>query len=278
MRNRYFIWAFICLLIMMNMEACATYGDIRAIQDDLIRIEEKVNQLHMRLGKQTVGEKDVTLRNQAEILSGIEELSNDLQSIKGNLEKSNFKLAELSHRLDTLQARITGGSTSTTLPPTTPGPPSAVQPPPTATTPTSEISATTPPPPATPIAGINPETIYQNAYNDYVRGNYSLAVLGFKEFLKKFPQSELSPNAQYWLGECYYSLKDYETAAREFDRVATTYPQSNKTPGALLKQSYSLVELQRPAEAKAKLNELLAKYPNSPEADQARERLRRMEQ
>jgi tol-pal system protein YbgF len=261
----------------MNTAACATYGDLTMVKDDLIRIEEKINQLHKKVGAQAGGGSDVGLRNQAEIISRIEELKNEFQSIKGNLEKSNFKLAEISYRLDTLQARITGEPLPaiTSLP--KPAPPSAIQPTP-PSTPLGPETPTTSPPAPPPIVGINPETIYHTAYNDYVRGNYSLAILGFKEFLKKFPQAEFSPNAQYWLGECYYSLKDYETAIKEFDRAATNYPESSKTPGALLKMSYSLAELQRSTEAQAKLNEVVDKYPNSPEADQARERLRSMEQ
>jgi tol-pal system protein YbgF len=254
---------------------CATYGDIRAVRDDLIRIEDKVDLLTKRLGTQTAGGGgDLTLRNQAEILNGIEELRIELQAIKGNLEKSNFKIAELSRQLDYLQTRVTGQPPISASPPvaTLPGTPTPPQPPATSTS-TSETET----PSQTTIASIPPEATYQTAYNDYVKGNYALAILGFKEFLNKFPQAALAPNAQYWLGECYYSLKDYETAIKEFNLVVTNYPQSTKAPGALLKISYSLIELKRPAEAKAKLSELLLKYPNAPEADQAREQLQRIE-
>ena len=276
MRKRYFRWV-MCPLTLISLAACATYGDIRSVQDDLIRIEEKVNQLPKRLGTQTQAEKDVPLRNQAKILSEIEELKNKLQSINGSLETSNFRLEELFHDLEFLIVRTVEETTPASPPTAISGLPSAAQPVPPGTIPSAEAPTTTPPSPPPLIAGITPETIYQTAYNDYVRGNYSLAILGLKEFLNKFPQSELSPNAQYWLGECYYSLKDYETAVKEFEQVAINYPQSNKAPGALLKLSYSLAELQQPAEAKAKLNELLIKYPNSPEADQARKRLLELE-
>jgi len=256
---------FLILGICLSMMGCATYADIRTVQDDLVRIEEKINLLHKRLKIEPppMASEDMTLKNQARILTEIEGLREELQTIKGRLEESNHQLAALSRQLEVLQTRVAGAPSTETSPtpePTEPSIPSG--------------TASTPP---STLASVPPETIYQTAYNDYIKGNYALAILGFKEFLNRFPQDTLAPNAQYWLGECYYSLKDFETAIREFERVVNDYPQSAKAPGSLLKIGYSLIELKRLEEAKARLTELLVKYPNSPEADQARDRLQRLE-
>src|SRR5688500_4254323 len=50
-----------------------------------------------------------------------------------------------------------------------------------------------PPPPA--------RELYSQAYADYARGNYDLALQGYREYLRYYPDTDLSDNAQYWIGE-----------------------------------------------------------------------------
>ncbi len=83
------------------------------------------------------------------------------------------------------------------------------------------------------------KAIYDDAYLDLNRGNYSLALVGFHDYLKKSPDSELADNAQYWIGECYYAQRDFRKAIEEFSRVEQTYPKGDKVPASLLKVAYS---------------------------------------
>src|SRR5439155_27089530 len=53
---------------------------------------------------------------------------------------------------------------------------------------------------------LQPQDIYQAAYLDFSKGSYALAIAGFREFLRRFPEHELAGNAQYWIGEAHYSL------------------------------------------------------------------------
>ena len=62
------------------------------------------------------------------------------------------------------------------------------------------------PPPATA------NDLYDAAYRDFSRGNYDLAIEGFRELLKYYPNMNLSDNAQYWIGECYYGLNKLSDA------------------------------------------------------------------
>src|SRR3954464_11787264 len=57
----------------------------------------------------------------------------------------------------------------------------------------------------------------------------------FQDFLQKFPKDELAPNAQYWLGETWYSEKKWNDAIVEFQKVLKDYKGSEKVPDALLK-------------------------------------------
>ena len=127
---------------------------------------------------------------------------------------------------------------------------------------------------ATVPAG-DPNQMYQAAYLDYTKGNYDLAVSGFREYLKSFPDAEFAGNAQYWVGESLYSLGKYDEAAVEFEEVINSYPASSKVPGAMLKRGYCFDALKKPKEAKAAYGELIKKYPASEAAKLAEERLKK---
>jgi tol-pal system protein YbgF len=124
------------------------------------------------------------------------------------------------------------------------------------------------------ISAVEPSKLYDTAYQDLVRGQYGLSREGFLEFLRRFPQSTLADNAQYWIGESYYSQKQYTRAAAEFAEVIDKYPSSDKVPGAMLKRAFALVSMSKRPDARALLEQLTKKYPNSQEAELARARLK----
>jgi len=118
----------------------------------------------------------------------------------------------------------------------------------------------------------DPDELYNTAYLDYTRGNYDAAIEGFKSYLKYFPDTELSDNAQYWIGECYYSKKLYPDAILEFEKVTTDYPQGNKVISAIYKIGLAYESLGENKKAKEYYKKVFDIYPNAPEAKLARER------
>lgn len=125
----------------------------------------------------------------------------------------------------------------------------------------------------TPLTPSQAKAIYDNAYLDLNRGNYSLALLGFRDYLNKSPDSELADNAQYWIGECHYAQRDFMRAIEELSRVEQAYPLGDKVPAALLKIAYSYLQLEDREAAKSTLRDLINRYPTLEEADQARTKL-----
>jgi len=118
---------------------------------------------------------------------------------------------------------------------------------------------------------------YEAAWRPLDKKDYKMALGRFKEFLKKYPKSKLAGNAQYWIGECNYSLKDFGQAIVDFDTVRSKYPQSDKVPAALLKQGFAFAELGEKVNARLVLQEVVEKYPQSPEATRAKQRLKAIE-
>jgi tol-pal system protein YbgF len=129
-------------------------------------------------------------------------------------------------------------------------------------------------PPAAPT--MSPQEAYSVAYNDYLKGNYDLAVESFKLYRQQFPESPLADNALYWIGECRYSQRKFEEAIDAFDELILTYPQGDKAAAALLKKGLSFIELGRKPEALAALKLLVAKYPLEEEARIAQDKIREL--
>jgi tol-pal system protein YbgF len=117
------------------------------------------------------------------------------------------------------------------------------------------------------------ESQYAAAYELFREGKYDKSREAFEAFLKQYPDTEFSDNAQFWIGECYYFVKQYEKAIVEYDKVAKNYPEGSKVPYALLKQGLSFLKLGDKASAKLLLQQVIKDFPNTSQARIARARL-----
>jgi tol-pal system protein YbgF len=115
------------------------------------------------------------------------------------------------------------------------------------------------------------------AYNqnlaEYKAGHYEKAISGFKDFMKKHPNSDLMDNAQYWIGEAHMGLKQYEQAILAFQEVIKNYPKGNKVPNAMLRQAIAFQELNDQISAGLLYKKILKEFPDSPEAKIAKSKL-----
>jgi tol-pal system protein YbgF len=127
-----------------------------------------------------------------------------------------------------------------------------------------------------PIDPLKAESVYQKAFKLLKESQYDQALVAFKKFLKDYPQSDFSDNAQYWLGEANYVKQNYEIAINEYQALLSTYPDSQKVSHALLKIGYSYAELGNAADAKKTLKEVKTQYPGTTAARLADERLRKI--
>jgi tol-pal system protein YbgF len=122
-------------------------------------------------------------------------------------------------------------------------------------------------------AGMDPEEAYQTAYSDLASGRYGLAKAAFTEYLRRYPATEVSDNAQYWIGECDYALGDFQGAIEAFKKVAENYPKGDKVRAALLKTGIAYARLKDMDSARKYYTMVITRFPRSDEARLARERL-----
>jgi len=105
--------------------------------------------------------------------------------------------------------------------------------------------------------------IYLAAFSDYASGRFNEAIQGFRTFLDRFPNNDFSGNAQFWLGECYYSQRLLSKALAEFSLAAERYPDGAKAPDALAKMAGIFAELNQPEKQRQAEDRLLELYPQS---------------
>ena len=115
--------------------------------------------------------------------------------------------------------------------------------------------------------------LYESGRDLYNNGKYEQALVSFKSFLDTYPKSDLADNAQYWMGECYMELKQYNYAFLEFGKVIKNYPDGNKVPHAMYRQALAMLKNGESVGAKLVLKNLIKMYPESPEATDAEKKL-----
>jgi len=104
---------------------------------------------------------------------------------------------------------------------------------------------------------------YDLAYGYILRKDYGLATQAFNDFIRKYPNDKLLPEAQYWLGESQFQQQRYREAAESFLAVSTKYERSGKAPDSLLRLGQSLAALHQKEASCATLAEVGRKFPNA---------------
>lgn len=118
-------------------------------------------------------------------------------------------------------------------------------------------------------AGTSFKSRYDQALALYNSRRYREAIAAFDQLLATGQNNSLIDNCQYWKGECYYGLGNYNQAVLEFQKVFT-YPTSNKLDDAQLKLGLCYMRLGNNERAKREFDKLLAEYPDSEYAGRAR--------
>ncbi len=236
---------------------CVTTGDIELLHREITDVSRDVQ----RLAQQTSGKQDLEsmsrelgaqsdrlLKSNADIQLQLQQLREHLELLQGSLEVTTQRLDALSNELAATRERLAQGAGTPAAAPTQAGAPPAALP--------SE-----------------PAQLYTSAYEDYLRGNFDLAMQGFGEYLKRYPDTDLADNALYWIGECHYSRRDFPQAIEAFSELLNRYKTSDKAAAALLKKGLAFLEAGDRSQAVINLQYVLYEYPGSKEAELARSKL-----
>ena len=184
----------------------------------------------------------------------VDQVSGQVQALHDSVDELKARLAKVSKQLDDIQA---AQQNIVSPPGATPGTPGG--------SPGAPANAAPP-----------PDVLYNNALGDFNAGKNDLAAQEFTQFLQVYGNNDLAGNAQFYLGEIDYRRNNFQAAIQDYNKVLDQYPGGNKGAAAQLKKGFALLELGQKDAGVKELQSLIARYPKSPEAIQAKDRLTKL--
>jgi tol-pal system protein YbgF len=230
--------------------------EIRKLTDTVTALDEKINAMAAELTgmikKSNISEERISAmsRNQADLTQNRENLLLSMQFFKEELSDIKNSLTKLNDKI--MNIPVTAGGS---IAGATDNKPDSAN--------TNETSLTQ-----------DPSSIYYAAYSDYIKENFDLAIEGFRQFIRSYPESGLADNSLYWIGECYYAKKKYQDAINTFNELLNKYKDGDKVQAAILKKGYALLEMGRQSEGIAVLKELISRFPLSEESSLAQQKIK----
>jgi TolA-binding protein len=266
------LWLPLVFSAALAAAGCASGAD-EAVQQDLAKLRTDLDSLNLAAHRSRGETETVLSQLERRTREQSGESARQLSAVSARIDGLAAELNRLSVRVDELAKRLDGQSR----------PPSA-----------GPSGRPTPSPAPSPSSGQGSpgdgtaEQSYKAAYLDFTKGNYTLAIAEFREFVRRHPDASQADGAQYWIGESYFSMaraaasageaqkarEALEQSVQEFRKVFVNYPRGRQVPTALYKEALALVELKQVKVAQARLQYLVDNFPQSEEAPLARERLK----
>lgn len=229
--------AFLMAIFFSVNSFAASVNDVTSTS---VQTEKKIKDLTRLLENRN--KMQINLQNQ------VEELSEEVSSLKGTNEVLNYKLSQVEERQRDIMLMISD------LQITQPAKNTLVA--------TEKVEQTE-------------KSSYQAAVDLVLKSkNYEQAITAFTMFVTDYPESSLVANAQYWLGQLFYKEKQLEKAKAAFLVVVNNYPKSSKRADATLKVGVIDDKLGDVRSAKKSYQKVLDEYPTSSAAGLAAKRLK----
>ncbi len=236
------LWAGALILLLASGAGCATKKELQIFRGELSDLQRELKLLQRREAELATEVKEGERR--------LAELAISMRESEARLKRAERQLGIATERLEKLAGR------------------------------SAQRAEKRPPPDSRPRAfegidrSLKPVPLYERSLRNYRAGLHRMALQGFEEFLRLFPQHRLSENAQYWLGESYYAARDYARARAEFEKVLKGWPGGRKEPDAMLKVGLCLLALGEGEGGRKALRELIRRHPRHRASEIARKRLK----
>jgi tol-pal system protein YbgF len=202
--------------------------------------------------------------------SKMEGVGNDMAALRESITDLTTRMNKMQQQLTDLTNAVKATQTPVAPPPST-GPTAGGLP---ATGgPTDNGSAGG----AQPGGGSPPvkaTTLYENALRDMQSGKADLALSEFQDYVKFYNNTDLAPNAQFYIGQIHYSQSQFDDAIKDFDTVLEAYPANNKTADAHYMKGKTLFQLGQRTAAAKEFESVVNDFPNSSVAPNARAQLK----
>jgi tol-pal system protein YbgF len=266
-------------ILLAPLAACSSSEDMALLHREITDVQRSVDRLQTEVLDQSdlqgmeQSMQDMTnknLRSNADLALRVEELQEQIEALHASLEVTTRRLQTISQELAAARAQSGAG---VVLPPVTVAP-DAEGAGRAASEPGGMAAGAAAAGAAVSSSAAGPDELYRSAYEDYMRGNYDLAADGFAEYRRRWPNTELTDNALYWIGECYDAQERPQEALDTFTKVLEDYPTSDKAAAAQLKKGLIYLKMGDQGQGVVNLQYVVYEHPGTREADLAREQLR----
>jgi tol-pal system protein YbgF len=251
-------------------------AEIRMLQEQQQQLQQMLGGLADTLKSVTAKLDDQTGANRKAFADQkllIDNVAEGVRVLREKADDTNVRLSTVSQELEAVRQAITSMPAPTA--PLGPG----QSPPPAGTEPGTTPPGTTgvvnvPPPSGQPL--ISPQRLFDNAYSDYMAGQYDIAINGFNAFISSFPRSDKADDAQLNIGNALYSAGKYREAVEAFQKVIANYPQADSVAIAHYKLGLTYEALKQYDLARKAFETVVQKYSTAYEAILAKQGMDRL--
>jgi tol-pal system protein YbgF len=197
----------------------------------------------------------------------IDNVADGVRVLREKADDTNVRLSTVSQELEAVRQAMSSMQTTGVAPSAAPMGPAGEP---------GAAPTTAGQPPAGPTGSapfISPQRMYDNAYSDYMAGQYDIAIQGFNAFLTSFPKSDKADDAQLNIGNALYAAGKYSEALDAFQKVISNYAQADTAAIALYKMGVTYEALKQVDLARKSFETVTQKYPAAYEAILAKQRL-----
>jgi len=233
-----------CFWTTTKSEGQAMRRDITSLQG---RLDTKEKELDTQIKQlQTVIDEatKVLKRNSADIGADVEKLSTDIRTANGLVSAINNNINELKvafdkyrkdndARMDSLETRV------------------------------AQIES------GKPTANSSPDDLWKLGTQAFEAARYNDALDIYKRLVQTFPTHTRADDAQYFRGQAYSNLKDWDNAISMYQQLVQKYPDSELADDGLYFAAVAAQQLKNCTEARTYLGLVKSKYPKSNVAKQA---------
>ena len=262
-------------LVLATGACYATRQDVATVQADLISMRAEMDRADSVRARE-LGEVSAALRAATDSLRAMSarntRFQGDAREALRGLAEQLIQVQELTgqsqRRIQELRSDLERSSVPQAG--TQPGSPSGAQ----SGTPGDSAGAASGAA-AGPTAGApGPNQLFQIAQDQLRRGSFGTARAGFQELLRRYPNADVAPDAQFYVAETYAGESNAAAADQAYGAVVTKYPSSPRAATATFKRAQARAKEGKPREATALYEEVVRRWPRSDEAVLAREALR----
>jgi tol-pal system protein YbgF len=199
-----------------------------------------------------------------------QQLSGQMQALNDSVDELKTRIGKLDATLQSMQAQLQNvqNPATTGAPPAGPGGMAENAPPAGGSAPLQAPVNNAAGAPAPPL-----QQTYQAALRDYNSAKYELSNSEFGDVIRYYPHDDLAGNAHFYMGEIAYRQGKYSDAVKQYDTVLEQFAGNPKAPAAQLRKGECMIENQQRDAGAQELRSLIQRYPQTPEAAEARSKL-----